>query len=239
MADTDGRFERVVQQLTNLAHRARLRSAAGTFLVGLATVLPIFLTVAIVIWMVAAAEAMMGALLRFIIPDSIYGSGMGLVAGLALIFVIGVLMQAFFFRRLVQWLDDVMTRIPLVKTVYGPLRDLSNFFARTRKRTFSKVVLVRWPGSEASLIGFVTVEDRAALPGPLQNQAQIAVYLPMSYQIGGYTVFLPAECLTPLDLSFEDAMRFVVTAGMSRPDEINTSDAPVAGASPPAQPPRS
>ena len=126
-------------------------------------------------------------------------------------------MEAVYFRRLVRWIEEGLDRIPLVKTVYGAVRDLMSLFSKAGTRKFSKVVMVKFPGLEARLVGFVTIEDFTGLAidaGP----GDVAVYLPMSYTIGGYTVFLPRKCLTPLDMSLEDAMRFVVTAGMSRPD---------------------
>ena len=124
-------------------------------------------------------------------------------------------MEAVYFRRLMQWFEELLNRIPLVKTVYSAVRDLMSLFSKSGSRTFSRVVMVKFPGTEAGLIGFVTIEDFAGLP--LQPAPEtVAVYLPMSYTIGGYTAFLPRAWLTPLDMTLEEAMRFVVTAGMSR-----------------------
>ena len=66
------------------------------------------------------------------------------------------------------------------------------------------------------LIGFVTREDFRGTPFGLADADTVAVYLPMSYQIGGYTVLLPRRLIEPIDMSVEDALRFAVTAGMSR-----------------------
>ena len=193
-----------------------LRRIARTFFTGLATLLPIVITIAVVLWVITTAESLLGVVVRPLLPEGSYPRGVGLVVALLLIFAIGVLMEAVLFRRLMGWLESGLERIPLVKTVYGAVRDLMSLFSKAGSRKFSKVVLVKFPGIDAQLVGFVTIEDFAGLPiapGP----DRIAVYLPMSYTIGGYTVLLPRECLTPLDMSLEDAMRFVVTAGMSRP----------------------
>ncbi len=188
---------------------------ARTFLSGLAVVLPIVITVAVLLWVVNTAESLLGAVVRAILPEGSYPRGLGLIAAIALIFAIGVLMEAVYFRRLMAWIEEGLNRIPLVKTVYSAVRDLMSLFSKAGTRKFSKVVLVKFPGIEAQLIGFVTIEDFAGLP-VAPGAGQVAVYLPMSYTIGGYTVFLPRECLTPLDMSLEEAMRFAVTAGMSR-----------------------
>jgi uncharacterized membrane protein len=157
----------------------------------------------------------LGAVVRVLLPDGAYPRGLGIALALGLIFGVGVLLEAVYFRRLMGWLEEVLNRIPLVKTVYGAVRDLMSLFSKAGTRKFSKVVMVKLPGIEARLVGFVTIEDFTGL-AIVAGPGEVAVYLPMSYTIGGYTVFLPRECLTPLDMSLEDAMRFVVTAGMSR-----------------------
>ena len=192
-----------------------LRRLARTFLSGLAVVLPIVVTFAVLAWLVTTAEAVLGAVVHVLLPGDTYPRGLGVALALGLIFGVGVLMEAVYFRRLMGWLEELLNRIPLVKTVYGAVRDLMSLFSKAGTRRFSKVVMVRFPGIEARLVGFVTLEDFTGLAIDAKA-GEVAVYLPMSYTIGGYTVFLPRECLTPLDMSLEDAMRFVVTAGMSR-----------------------
>jgi uncharacterized membrane protein len=193
-----------------------LRRLARTFLCGLAVVLPIAVTFALLSWIVTTAETMLGPLVRTVLPGDSYPRGLGIAVAFGLIFAVGVLMEAVYFRRLMGWIEEVLNRIPLVKTVYGAVRDLMSLFSKAGTRKFSKVVMVKLPGLELRLIGFVTIEDFTGLAVPA-GPNEVAVYLPMSYTIGGYTAFLPRECLTPLEMSLEDAMRFVVTAGMSRP----------------------
>lgn len=189
---------------------------ARTFLSGLAVVLPIVITIAVLTWLVKAAQQLLGAAMQWMLPEGMtVPPALGLLAALGLIFAVGVLMEAVYFRRLMEWVEDLLNRIPLVKTVYNAVRDLMTLFSKAGTRKFSKVVMVKFPNFEARLIGFVTIEDFSDLainPGA----GEVAVYLPMSYTIGGYTVFVSRSCLTPLEMSLEDAMRFVVTAGMSR-----------------------
>jgi uncharacterized membrane protein len=192
-----------------------LPRVARTFLTGLAVLLPIVITIAVLAWLVDTAEAVLGVVVRLLLPEGSYQPGFGLLAALVLVFATGLLMEAVYFQRVMAWFEALLNRIPLVKTVYSAVRDLMSLFSESGSRKFSKVVLVRLPGTGAQLLGFVTVEDFAGLPlapGP----DRVAVYLPMSYMIGGYTVFLPRDRLTPVQMSLEEAMRFVVTAGMSR-----------------------
>ncbi len=202
------------------------RRITRTFITGLAAVLPVLVTFALVMWMIGAAETMLGGLLRVLLPGESYRPGMGLVFTVVLIFVTGMLMQAIFFRELVKWLEEQLERIPLIKTVYGAVRDLTGFFSKSEKSRFGQVVMVSLPNLPFRLLGFVTVDDLAAV-GLSDTPDTVAVYLPMSYQIGGYTILLPRNCLVPVDMSFEDAMRFLITAGLSRSSEA--AHAPDAG----------
>ena len=188
-----------------------LKRLTRTFFTGLATVLPILLTIAVILWIVRGVEN----LLSIFIPNGAYFPGFGLAAALLVVFLVGVLMEAVLFQRLMGWFDGLLKHVPLVKTIYGAMRDLMGMFNRGDKPGFSKVVRVRWPNSPMESLGFVTIEDFSNLPlgiGP----DKVAVYMPMSYQIGGFTAFIPREMLTPVDMTLEEAMRFVVTAGMSR-----------------------
>lgn len=191
------------------------RRITRTFVSGLIAVMPVLLTFAVVMWLIGAAETVLGGVLRVLLPAQAYRPGMGLIFTFVLIFVVGMLMQAFFFREFVKWLEEQLERIPLIKTVYGAVRDLTGFFSKNQDRRFGQVVMAQLPNLPVRLLGFVTVDSlsRAGLPG---DEDTVAVYFPMSYQIGGYTVLLPRSYLTELDMSFEEAMRFLITAGLSR-----------------------
>jgi uncharacterized membrane protein len=78
--------------------------------------------------------------------------------------------------------------------------------------------MVQLPGQSFQLLGFVTRESFTNIPLNPSAEDPVAVYLPMSYQIGGYTLYLPRACLTPVDMPFEEAMRMAVTAGVSQRD---------------------
>lgn len=199
----------------NNVNTMTLRSFSKIFFTGLAAILPIVVTVSLLWWLGSSAERMLGKLFRLFIPDAWYLPGMGLLLGVALTFLAGLLAHAILFRRVFLWWDSLFNRIPLVKTVYGAAQDFMQFVSREDSAQFNRVVLVEFDAPKAKLIGFVTRENFEGLPQALGEDGQVAVYFPMSYQIGGYTLFLPKSRLKPLDISMEDAMRFVVTAGLS------------------------
>ena len=192
-----------------------LRNVTRTFLTGLIAVLPIMVTIAVLGWLIGIADQFFGGFVRILLPHDAYLPGMGLLVSFIVIFAVGVMMQAVFFREGISWLEEQLERLPLVKTLYGAVRDLTGFLSRNDQRKFSQVVLIQKPGVPIRLIGFVTVEDLSKV-GLDQGDGSVAVYMPMSYQIGGYTVILPVSYLTPVNMSMEDAMRFLITAGLSR-----------------------
>ena len=99
----------------------------------------------------------------------------------------------------------------------GALRDFMNFLSRPQEQGLHQVVLVRLGDTDLRVMGFVTREDLAGLPPGMGEPGMILVYLPMSYQVGGYTALLPRDAVQPVDMSFEEAMRFTLTAGLSVP----------------------
>lgn len=198
-----------------LPKESTVKGLTRTFLTGLAAILPLAITLALLWWLGTTAETMLGGWLQQVLPAALYFPGLGLLTGIGLVFVIGVLLRAYLVQVLFSWLEGWIERIPVVKTVHGIVRDVMGLFSSDLDKKFGDAVIVTLPGSEFRLVGFVTRKDFEGLPGNLGGEDTIAVYLPMSYQIGGYTVMLPRERVDPLELSLEDAMRYTLTAGVS------------------------
>ena len=158
----------------------------------------------------------MGTVLKFTLPDGWYIPGMGLVSGLALIALIGLLSHVLIFQKLFNLGDAIFNRLPLVKTIYTAIKDFIAYLNPEKGSEMGKVVMVQLPGQSFQLIGFVTREQFEDLPFTPTAEDPVAVYMPMSYQIGGYTIFLPRSCLTPLDIPFEQAMRLVLTGSVTK-----------------------
>ena len=190
-----------------------------TFLSGLATVLPVGITVYIGWWLLQQAEALFGGFARLLLPDGWYVPGIGLVLAAGLVFLVGAFLNAWLFSRVVGMGEGLLKRIPVVKTVYTGLRDVLHFLSRERgESSLQRVVSVELQ-PEVHVIGFVTDDDAARSVPELargRDDPLVSVYLPMGYQVGGYTLYLPASRLCPLDLSIEQAMRVVLTAGVNR-----------------------
>ncbi len=189
------------------------------FLKGLAVVIPVVLTLAIFWWMARGAERLLGGLIIRFLPEGWYVPGMGMVSALAITILIGLLTHIILFQKLFELGDRILNRLPLFKTIYSAIKDFIGYLSPDGSKAMSKVVLVKIPGQEFEMLGFVTREEFSRFPLKLTIDDPIAVYLPMSYQIGGYTLFLPRSCLTPVDISFEDGMKLVLTGSVARKGE--------------------
>ena len=180
---------------------------------GIAAVLPILLTLYFIYWLIVLIESGVNPLIVFILPEQYYLPGMGLIAGIALLFFVGLMVNAWIFKFILGLGEHLLERIPLIKSIYGALRDFMDYFSKSDKQEeLQKVVMVSI--NDVQLIGFIT-GDIGELPGVNMAEDKVAVYLPMSYQLGGYTVYLSKDKVEVIDISVEDAMRRVLTAGLS------------------------
>ncbi len=194
-----------------------MHNPGKTMVQGLLAMLPAVLTIYILFWLGSTAETFLGGIIQVVLPPGWYWPGMGLIAGLGVAFGVGLLLRGWLMRRTLAWGEALLNRIPLVKTVYGSVKDLTGFFSGEKDRQFGQVVTVEIQNGDVPmrLIGFVTRTDFAGLPAGLGGDDMVAVYLPMSYQIGGYTLIVPRRAVRPLAMSKQQAMRFTLTAGMS------------------------
>jgi len=199
------------------------------FLTGLVAVIPLAVTAYVIYWLFSAADALFNGIGEFLLPAGWHFPGLGILLAMLLILALGVVLKSSVSSRLALQLGSrVLERIPLIKTVYGGVRDLMLFVSRPQDEDSRHVVLVTLPG-ELRMIGFVTDPAPAEIVPQLQSAdgaKVLAVYLPMSYQIGGYTLYLPEHYLQRLDMPVEAAMRMVLTAGMNRPGTSTVDAAP-------------
>ena len=132
-----------------------------------------------------------------------------------IVFGVGILMRAWVIRALFHKVEEALLRIPLINSIYSALRDLFSLLTSKDKDDDLQLVSLTLPGTSLRLMGFVTRSDFSALPEGFAGDDEVAVYLPMSYQVGGYTVFVPRADLVPVDMPREAAMRFILTAGVN------------------------
>jgi uncharacterized membrane protein len=182
------------------------------FLTGLLTLIPAVATIYLLVWLIGAVDRLFGKPLRWLMPDETYLAGTGIVLAIAIVFGVGVLMHGVLFRQIFRKAEAALLALPLVRSVYGAIKDLIGLFGK--EGPAMQVVSVTFPGTTWKLLGFVTRAEFTDLPEGIGTSAEIAVYLPMSYQIGGYTLIVPRDSVKPVAMSREDAMKFILTAGL-------------------------
>ena len=162
------------------------------FFLGLITILPVALTLYVLYIFLAWTESLALWIMRPLI-GSFYIPGMGLVFGVASLVLIGYLVSKQGVRRLLSFAELPFTNLPVVKSIYSSLKSFADYFSPAGAEGGQSVVILRMPGSEMEIVGLVTRRSFADLPDGFLPGNRVAVYLPMGYMIGGYTVFVPTQ----------------------------------------------
>jgi uncharacterized membrane protein len=176
-----------------------IKRLARYFLRGLLVTAPLGLTIYIV-WQVLSA---IDRILPIPIP------GLGLLATVALITLIGLLTSNVVGKTLLDLTESLLQRLPLVKLVYTSIKDLVSAFVGDKRR-FDAPVAVNLSGA-ARMLGFVTRDGL----GRIGMGDYVAVYFPQSYNFAGYLMLVPRTQVEPLDLPSTEVMTFIVSGGIS------------------------
>ena len=195
------------------------------FFRGLITFLPLAITVYVLVIFITWTERTAMQMLRPITGD-FYLPGLGIALGAVLILALGLLVSLPGTKRLLSYVELPFTNLPVVKSIYSSLKNFADYFA-PHEQDAQQVVLLKMPGHELSIVGLVTRQSMKGLPkGIGELEDQVAVYLPMGYMIGGYTVFVPRSWTVPVDMSVEEAMRMALIAFMSSNKNGKTETSP-------------
>jgi uncharacterized membrane protein len=204
---------------------ARWRSS---FLTGLAVTFPALLTLAAVKWLVGTISGVTDLLL-FFLPRTLtheslvnandgkgpmfwYWSLVALMLAVVLISVAGVLARYYIGKKVIDWTDRVLMRVPLLNKFYGAIKQVNDAFAGN-KHSFKTVVLVEFPGPGNYSVGFITSEQQ----GEIQQKAGrnlVSIFVPTTPNpTSGFLIMVPEEKLTKLDMSVTDAIKYIVSLG--------------------------
>ena len=186
-----------------------MRTIFNYFLRGLLFVFPLaatlYIIVSAIIWSNQTFNDLLFEWLNIDIP------GLGLITVFCVVTLIGYVFSKAFTRPIVNYFENFLARVPLVKIIYTSLKELTEAFVGDKKR-FNKPVLVQIGSEELQRIGFVTQKD---LQG-IGLEEMVAVYCPHSYNFSGNLYLVPQSHVTPLNLNSTDVMKFVVSAGVTK-----------------------
>ncbi|MFI8577412.1 DUF502 domain-containing protein [Rossellomorea aquimaris] len=186
-----------------------------SFINGVLTIVPIGLVAYVVYKMFLFLDGLLGNVLKPYLDEN-YIPGIGLLATIVLLTMLGWLSTKFFTGTIIRIVDILLQKIPFVKTIYSVIKDTIHSFLG-EKKSFSKVALVKMPGTTMKCLGFITTENLTDLHNDLQDH--VAVYVPQTFQVAGVTFLIPKSDIEILDIKSEEAMKFILSGGMTTKQE--------------------
>lgn len=180
------------------------------FFKGLIVVLPITLTFYLLYWASINVESIFGPMLSRVLGDWLYVPGLGILLSLIFIMLVGVLVSNYITARFFNWITGLLEKLPLIKAIYSPLRDLMGLIPGKSSdgSKLQRVVLVPLEPMGVKVLGLVTREDLDELPG----KNLISVYIPLSYMLGGVTVLVEPSKVEKVDMPVDVALKLSVTS---------------------------
>jgi uncharacterized membrane protein len=178
---------------------------------GLIVVMPVTLTLYVLVFVMTKAEGLFGDLIKSLLGPDIYVPGLGIVLTFFAILGVGVLVSNFITGRVIHFFIEKFEKVPLIKAIYNPLKDLMSLFAGGGQEQMKKVVLVNFEKLGFRSIGLVTREEFDDIPGRPIDSDHITVYIPMSYMLGGFTAIVPRSSVTEVDIPVEQAIKLAIT----------------------------
>ena len=189
------------------------------FFKGLIVVLPITLTFYLLFWASINIESLFGSGLRMLMGHELYIPGLGILLTIVFIFLVGLLVNNYVTGRIFTWLTQSLEKIPLIKVIYNPLKDLMALIpGRGNEKTRpQRVVLVQMDHFGGETLGLVTREELDELGAA--GQGKVSVYIPFSYMLGGMTVIVPKEKTKIVNIPVDQALKLSVTAWIKASEE--------------------
>ncbi len=204
------------------------------FVQGLVIVSPLLLTIYVTVkfatWLYTSVGTGLAKMLRVEDTEALplLMPILGILALIGVIYMIGVMARLWLFQKLLGYGEALLDRIPLVKSLYSSVRDLLQFLSGTDTESKGVPARIRLMGDKVHLLGLITQKHPETVMGE-GERGRVAVYLPMSYQIGGFTLFIDPEDVEELEgMSVEDVLKLSMTAGVGSTGHSQAGEAPSA-----------
>lgn len=185
----------------------------GIFWKGILTILPIYLTFYFIYWLISSIEKNLHQVLKPLF-GAWYFTGLGFIAAIMLIFAVGLLMQTYITKFLVSSFDHIVNKTPLIGDLYSSFQSLAKYFS-VEKIQGKEAVMVDINDTE--LLGIITRSDFSTAPGGIvENNDVVSVYIPMSYQIGGFTIYVSKKNIRKVDMGQKQALKWSLIGGIEK-----------------------
>ncbi len=191
------------------------------FLSGLLVIVPLVITFLVLEWVVSLLDKTLQILPEAWHPDRLLGvhiPGFGVILTLLILLVAGATASNFIGNKLVQWGDAIVTRIPVVRSIYSSVKQVSDTLFSENGNAFRKAVLVQWPREGVWTVAFVTGTPGGDVATYLREDEFLSVYVPTTPNpTGGYFVMLRKSDCVELNMSVDEALKYVVSMGVVVP----------------------
>ncbi|HLB58446.1 MAG TPA: DUF502 domain-containing protein [Gammaproteobacteria bacterium] len=192
------------------------------FISGLLIWLPLLVTILVIKFLVDLLWNILSLLPHNYQPDTLIGfhiPGIGVIITLAVIFLTGLIVANFIGRKLVEWGDALIARIPLVRTVYTSVKQVLETLFTPGGQSFRKVLLVEYPRTGMWTIAFQTGETLPEIEKILNTDSMISLYVPTTPNpTSGFLLIVPRASVIEVEMSVEQALKFVISLGVMRPN---------------------
>ena len=189
---------------------------------GLLVIVPGAITLAVLNWIVGTLDQTLLILPDAWQPDKLLGlhiPGFGVVLTLLILLLVGATASNFAGRKLVQWGDAVVSRIPVVRSIYSSVKQVSDTVFSESGNAFRTTVLVQWPREGVWTVAFVTGAPSGEVAAHLRDEF-VSVYVPTTPNpTGGYFVMMRKSDCVELDMSVDAALRYIVSMGVVPPND--------------------
>ena len=194
-------------------------------LAGLLVLVPLAITVWLLNWFIATLDQTLQILPGTWHPDKLIGfhiPGFGVLLALAIVLIIGAVASNFFGKKLVSWWDLLLNRIPIVRSIYSSVKQVSDTLFSENGNAFRKALLVQWPRAGVWTIAFQTGTPGGDVINHLAGD-YLSVYVPTTPNpTGGYFVMLKREVCIELNMSVDQALTYVISMGVVVPGSAAT-----------------
>ncbi len=198
-------------------------------LAGLLVLVPLAITIWVLDWIVGTLDQTLQILPLAWRPDHLIGfhiPGFGVLLALAIVLTIGAVASNFLGKKLVGWWDALLGRIPIVRSIYSSVKQVSDTLFSENGNAFRKALLIQWPREGVWTIGFQTGTPGGDVVNHLQGD-YLSVYVPTTPNpTGGYFVMLKKEDCIELKMSVDEALTYVISMGVVAPGSSGASKSP-------------
>lgn len=203
------------------------------FLTGLLVVVPIALTFLVVRWIVTFMDHYLtGVLPPDWQPDKLFGvwvPGLGLLATLLLILLVGVLTANIFGRKLVHFYERLLDKIPFVKGIYSLFKQVADTVISRDRGAFRKVVLIEYPRRDIWAVAFVTGISEGEVQD-VTSKRLVNIFVPTTPNpTSGFYILVPEDDMIELSMTVEEAFKLIISGGMVTPPQGRVTSSPLAG----------